>query len=139
MELEEILWLTAEDVRGFSAAVFFPAKSPGEYPERPIDGPVGNVPNLFTYGERELDIALIAATYGHDIARAHSFRDGNKRTALMSMVVFLELHGYELDLPNDETLVPIMLEVAEGSIDAFALYRAIIDFVKPLNDAGTLL
>ena len=132
-DFDDIVWLTADDVRGFSADVFEPALPPGEYPERPIDGPVGNVPNKFMYGDFELDIVLIAAAYGHDIARAHSFRDGNKRTALMSMVAFLEDHGYGLDLPNDDTLVPIMEAVAEGIISVRELYSTVIDWVEPVD------
>ena len=133
-DFDDIVWLTADDVRDFSAYVFEPAQPPEEYPERPIDGPVGNVPNKFIYGDFELDIVLIAAAYGHDIARAHSFRDGNKRTALMSMVAFLDDHGYGLDLPNDETLVPIMEAVAEGTTDIRGLYNIIVDWLKPTTE-----
>ena len=43
--------------------------------------------NKFGYGETGL--AALAAAYGFGIARNHPFIDGNKRTALASMIVFL--------------------------------------------------
>ena len=42
--------------------------------------------NKFAYGET--DLAALAASYGFGIARNHPFVDGNKRTALASMIVF---------------------------------------------------
>ena len=47
------------------------------------------------------------------------------------MLAFLDDHGFELAIPNDDTLVPIMEAVAEGVMDAAGLYAAIIDDVKP--------
>ena len=130
MEFDEVLWLTAEDVREFNAVAFEPATPLGEYPDRPIDGPVANVQNLFAYGGWELDVVLIGCAYCHDITRAHSFYDGNKRTALMALTVFLALHGFDLCVPDDDWIVTIMLDVAAGNMNAYGLYEAIIDQVK---------
>ena len=43
-----------------------------------------------------------AAAYGFFIAEAQAFIDGNKRTAAMAMLVFLDLNGYELRQGDDE-------------------------------------
>ena len=43
-----------------------------------------------------------AAAYGFFIAEAQAFIDGNKRTAAMAMLAFLDLNGYELRQRDDE-------------------------------------
>ena len=48
--------------------------------------------NKFAYGET--DFAILAAAYGFGIAKNHPFVDGNKRTALASMIVFLGLESH---------------------------------------------
>lgn len=57
----------------------------------------------------------LAAMYAHGIAKNHGFVDGNKRTALYTMLVFLEINGFELTLSN-ETWEPIFDDVAAGNI-----------------------
>ena len=52
----------------------------------------------FAYGET--DLAVLAAAYGFGIARNHPFIDGNKRTALASMIVFLRPQRTDLDAPQ---------------------------------------
>jgi death on curing protein len=37
------------------------------------------------------------------IARNHGFQDGNKRTGWASLLVFLELNGFQLVMTNDIT------------------------------------
>ncbi len=75
--------------------------------------------NKFAYGETSL--AALAAAYGFGIARNHPFIDGNKRTALASVIVFLGLNGLRLAAPRDETTA-VMLSLAAGEIteDLFA-------------------
>ena len=55
--------------------------------------------NKLAYGET--DLAALAAAYGFGIARNHAFVDGNKRTALASMIVSLGLNGMDLDAPQE--------------------------------------
>ena len=62
------------------------------------------------------------------ISKAHSFADGNKRTALLSMVIFLYHHGFDIDdLMHDDQLVKLMIDCAAGSIDEKGLYDAIFE------------
>src|SRR6266849_6210627 len=56
--------------------------------------------NKLAYGET--DLAVLAAAYGFSIAKNHPFVDGNKRTALASMIVFLGLNHLDLDAPQEE-------------------------------------
>jgi death-on-curing protein len=70
--------------------------------------------NLVAYGEP--DIAELAASYGVGIARNHPFVDGNKRTAFVSVELFLRLNGYRL-VVDDAACVLTMLAVAAGEMD----------------------
>lgn len=56
-----------------------------------------------------------AARLGIGIVKNHPFTDGNKRTGLISMLVFLELNGIVLDFTNDE-LIKVGLALADGSM-----------------------
>ena len=66
--------------------------------------------NLAAYGKP--DLAALAASYGHGLLRNHPFVDGNKRTALMAVEVFLERNGYTLTARDEECVLAI-LEVAQ--------------------------
>ena len=58
----------------------------------------------------------MAAAYLFHIARNHPFFDGNKRTALMSALVFLGLNGQRLEAEPD-SLYELVDGVAAGSVD----------------------
>lgn len=77
--------------------------------------------NLAAYGSP--DIAALAATLGHGIARSHPFVDGNKRTAFVAVELFLNLNGHAL-VAEDADCVMTMLRLAEGAIgeDGFAAW-----------------
>jgi death on curing protein len=85
--------------------------------------------NKLAYGEN--DLAVLAAAFGFGIARNHPFVDGNKRTALASMIVFLGLNRLDLDAPQ-EAATAIILGLAAGEITEEVLARWIAAHVKPL-------
>ena len=89
--------------------------------------------NKFGYGES--GIAALAAAYGFGIARNHPFIDGNKRTALASMIVFLGLNGLDLDVPQ-EAATAMVLSLAAGEITEELLAQWLADNVVPLNAPG---
>lgn len=64
------------------------------------------------------DVSLfeLAATYSHGIARNHPFIDGNKRVALATGAVFLELNGLTLDAPEAEAVI-MFEQLAAGQVD----------------------
>lgn len=59
------------------------------------------------------DLSEQAATLLWGIAENQPFVDGNKRTALVVTLTFLELNGYVVDLSQDER-VDLMFEIAAG-------------------------
>ena len=86
--------------------------------------------NKLAYGET--DLAALAASYGFGIARNHPFVDGNKRTALASMIVFLNLNEFAL-AASQEAATVIVLALAAGEIGEDVLARWIADNIRPLN------
>jgi len=60
-------------------------------------------------------LAEMAAAYLFHIARNHPFVDGNKRTALMTTLIFLGLNGRSLEARDDE-LADLVLGVAAGKV-----------------------
>src|SRR5437764_1307275 len=71
--------------------------------------------NLNAYGE-DVDIAALAASFAFGIAKNHPFLDGNKRTALVVMRVFLALNDIEFQATQEEKFVTIM-KLAGSEID----------------------
>jgi death on curing protein len=56
-----------------------------------------------------------AAIYCYNIICNHIFSDGNKRTGLVSALLFLNLNGFDLSLKiNDATLTDYILKIASG-------------------------
>jgi len=66
--------------------------------------------------EPAIDLAELAAAYGHGLAASHPFHDGNKRIAFVTTAVFLELNGVELAATEAE-VVTLMLALAAGESD----------------------
>jgi death on curing protein len=48
----------------------------------------------------QADIAAQAAVLAQGVVDAHAFRDGNKRTAHLTLHSFLEVNGYTVDAPK---------------------------------------
>lgn len=64
------------------------------------------------------DIYDKAAALLHSIAANHAFVDGNKRTALNSAIVFLDLNGHPLTASIDaDKMVDLALAAAQSRIE----------------------
>lgn len=59
--------------------------------------------------------AEIAAAYALDIAKAHAFVDGNKRTAHVTALTFLRINGYSFR-PQTIEGVRMMENLASGDV-----------------------
>lgn len=76
------------------------------------------------------DAAALAAAYGFGLAKNHAFVDGNKRTALVALELFLAINGFELTA-DDRQCVMVMLSVASGAFSESELAEWIRKHVKP--------
>jgi death-on-curing protein len=79
---------------------------------------------------RKPDLPVLAASYGFGLARNHPFRDGNKRTAFLVMVVFLGLNGREFEASEAE-VVTMMLQLSAGELSEAALAVWLRAHIKP--------
>jgi death on curing protein len=60
-------------------------------------------------------IEQVAALYAEVISRGHVFNDGNKRTALLSMLTFLDLNGFLLEADQNE-LADKFVSISNGHL-----------------------
>lgn len=60
------------------------------------------------------DLALQAAVLAHGIAEGQLFVDGNKRTALVAMLTFLEINGLRVEAADPE-LADWILSLSAGA------------------------
>jgi death-on-curing protein len=74
------------------------------------------MPHASFYGEfLHNDIYKMAAAYAFHICQNHPFVDGNKRAALASALVFLEMNGINISDPKGR-LYEDMIALAEGNV-----------------------
>lgn len=72
------------------------------------------------------DILTKAACYLRSLAMNHPFYDGNKRTALLSMIIFLELNNYKVACDNN-TLYNLTKEIVQNKDNI----QTIVEKLKP--------
>ncbi len=110
---EPVEYLTVEDLLDLARAL-------GVGPVRDLgllDSAAHRPPSEFMGEQAYLTVAAKAAALMHSVAGNHALVDGNKRLALLSMVVFLRINGFDLALEDDEAF-ELTMEVAAGRLDA---------------------
>ncbi len=65
-----------------------------------------------------------AARLAHSLIKNHAFIDGNKRTGMMAMLLFLELNGTIKDYSDDD-IIRIGLALADGTMD----YQSLLEWI----------
>jgi len=66
-------------------------------------------------------LAELAASYSYGIARNHPFFDGNKRSALLAAIVFLEINGMKFKATEEEAVLETLaLAAGERTEEEFA-------------------
>ena len=88
---------------------------------------------LFAYGDPPPDLAALAASLAHGLAKNHAFVDGNKRTAFVAYRTFLALNHARLEASADEKYLTI-IALADGSLsesDFAAWLRSHLHFDAP--------
>jgi len=87
--------------------------------------------NQHAYEPDTSTLPKLAAGYGSGIIRNHPFVDGNKRTGLLAMAVFLRLNGVEL-APVEAEEVTVIMELAAGELSDEALAQWIEANSRPV-------
>ena len=88
--------------------------SDGIRAESLLDSALAKPLNVFAYAD-EPDIFRLAASYAFWIARNHAFIDGNKRSAMVVSLAFLDLNGWDIVAPKKEFYLTF-LHLADGSL-----------------------
>jgi len=96
-----------------------------------LDSALQRPRNLASYSA-EADVAALAATLCVGLAKNHPFIDGNKRTALVTTITFLELAGFTLNASNEEAF-EFAVSVASSAIDEFVAAEWIRSRLPPNN------
>ena len=95
---------------------------------RPVDSVLFRVYNHINYkGVR--DLAEIGALYAYCIASGHPFNDGNKRTAMTSMLVFFDLNNIKF-IAKDAEIVDKMVKVADNELSLTSFVRWVKQYAK---------
>ena len=93
-----------------------------------------------TFDKKELYSTTLmkASCYLRSFSRNHPFYDGNKRTALLATITFLEQNGYEVKADNEKWF-KLVEKVVKGKLSVSSIERRIKKFVKPLQNRKRLM
>ena len=97
--------------------------------ENALEGALARPRHCWSYAPRG-SLADLAASYAFGLMKDHPYVDGNKRTALVVTVAFLDLNGVELTATNLEALAT-MLAVAAGEMTEDELADRIGEHSRP--------
>ena len=84
-----------------------------------------------TFGGEDLYPKIIdkASCYLRSLAMDHPFYDGNKRTALLSTIILLEMNGYKITCNND-TLYNFTKEIVENKYSIEKIANMLNSYVR---------
>lgn len=84
--------------------------------EQMVESTLARPQNLHAYSDGDSSLEALAAAYGYGFSKNHCFTDGNKRVALVSIDVFLQINGCEL-IASEIDAAATMLDLAAGEIE----------------------
>ncbi len=90
---------------------------PGLRDEGLLESALARPRHKWTYKKRP-DLASLAAAYGFGTAKNHPYRDGNKRVAFLTMVVFLGLNGFDLVAAETDVVTTMLTAAAANCSEA---------------------
>lgn len=89
-----------------------------------------NAPQQYVFGREQYPtIELKAANLVRNLVKKHVFYNGNKRTALMTMIVFLKVNGYHFNATNNEA-VEYMVRIATEDLQEADIEQWIKAYIK---------
>ncbi len=100
--------------------------------ENLLKAALGRPLNKWHYDESKPNIFALAAAYCFALVKGHVFHDGNKCTAYIVAIVFLEQNGV-ICAPEQTDIVATMLGASDGSVsenDLVGWFEANGSFVK---------
>ena len=95
--------------------------SPGVINESLLDSALNNIWQTFDGVELYPTLKEKGARLGYSLVSNHSFKDGNKRIGILTMLTFLSVNGIEINCTDTE-IVETGLALASGLMDFEALF-----------------
>ena len=112
----EPVWIRIESVLAIhQSQIADHGGMPGVRDHALLESAVARPRQLFTYKQPTPALPLLAAAYGYGIIRNHPFLDGNKRTGLITLGIFLELNGLSF-LPPATDIYKTIISTAAGDL-----------------------
>jgi len=103
--MKEPIWVLREVVIGVQQMLLAEHGGlSGVRDEALLDSALSGPRNFFSYAN-SVSIFDLAASYGYGLALNHPFVDGNKRVALTTAAIFLEINHYSLNATEAETVI----------------------------------
>jgi 2'-5' RNA ligase len=134
-DVEEYDWPSLQDVKDVSEATVVPHQ--GYRDEGLIEGAIGNTQMMHHYGQFN-DIFDLVAHLVAKLQRQQAIVEGNKRTAIMTGIQFLENHGYDarplLNEPLEDEMIRLIYNFSDSEADEStipALAEFLREHVKP--------
>jgi death on curing protein len=113
---EPIRYLAADQILWFHEQALRFGGAPGLRSQHVLLSALGQ-PGQSAFGEDAYSsVPEKAAAYGFFLVENHPFIDGNKRTAAIAMLVFLDLNGFEL-IQGDDEIAEMLERLAGGRAD----------------------
>ncbi|HSZ04756.1 MAG TPA: Fic family protein [Solirubrobacteraceae bacterium] len=111
----EPVYLTLDDVLELYGLIIGATVAEARDQLRNNDGLESALARPETYAHyQDADVALQAAVLAHGIAEGQQFIDGNKRTALVVVLTFLEINGWRVEA-SDPELADWILSFSAGA------------------------
>jgi death-on-curing protein len=111
----EPVYLTLDDVLELYGLIIGATVTEAADQLRNRDGLESALARPQTYAHyRDADLVLQATVLAHGIAEGQQFIDGNKRTALVAMLTFLEINGWGIEA-SDPELAEWILSFSSGA------------------------
>jgi death-on-curing family protein len=118
----EMKYLTTPDVLSIHEALVNdfaesadPVSPPGVKNQSLLDSAVGRPRTAIGNTPKYPTVEMAAAALLHSMVSNHPFHNGNKRTALVSMIVFLDENGLFFSC-NDDELFKLVLQLAQHAL-----------------------
>lgn len=115
--MTEPLWITADEALAIQERLIarFGGLSGGVREENLFQAALARPLNKWHYDDPKPDLHVLASAYAFGIAKGRVFHDGNKRTAYLVAITFLDINGMTC-APEQADIVASMVAVADGSM-----------------------
>jgi death on curing protein len=110
-------WISAEEALAIQERLIvrFGGVGAGVRDENLFQAALARPLNKWHYDDPKPDLFALAATYAFALAKRHVFHDGNKRTAYVVAVTFLDMNGVAC-APEQSDIIDTMVALADGSV-----------------------